>query len=154
MTIGYRIDKGVPLPKSAQKGGGRKPVYPFGRMEVGDSFFVPLTKATPHRIYNTAYQYTKRHGGSPKFKVRVVEGGCRCWRVKDDVVSYPAILRLSPEGTHYICNTCNRQWFLGEYPGCTPCQAAWNKVSCRFCGHKLVGGVCPVVRCAGAAKLI
>ncbi len=47
MTIGYRIDKGVPIPKSKQKGSGRNTIYPFGRMQVGDSFFVPLTKATP-----------------------------------------------------------------------------------------------------------
>ncbi len=153
MTTGYRIDKLIPIPKKRKSGIGRTPIYPFGRMKVGDSFFVPIKNATSKRIYNTSYQYTTRHGGSPRFIVRIVEGGCRCWRIEDKV-KFPVSPRLSPDGTYYICDHCRREWKPGVDPGCPECAAAWDEIQCSTCGHTLVGGVCPVVGCASASKLI
>ena len=38
----YRIQKNIPIPAKMPQ--GRKQIYPFDRMEVGDSFAVPLSK--------------------------------------------------------------------------------------------------------------
>ena len=40
MATAFKVERGVPLPEP--KGGPGAPAkYPFGDMEVGDSFFVP-----------------------------------------------------------------------------------------------------------------
>lgn len=71
------IEKSVPLPHL-----GRKHLYPFGDMEVGDSFLVPVAKHSA--VYGSASYYGKRN--KQKFAVRkLVEKGkpvARCWRVK------------------------------------------------------------------------
>jgi len=58
------IDRNIPMPSP----------YPFYRMEVGDSFFVPdhLTQD----VRRVCYQQAGR-----KFATRVVAGGLRIWRI-------------------------------------------------------------------------
>lgn len=78
MTI--QIDKGIPLaPSQPGKGGGRKTIYPWRQMEVGDSFFVP--DRTIRSFSGSAAQHRPR-----RFSMRtVVENGVsgiRIWRVK------------------------------------------------------------------------
>jgi hypothetical protein len=75
-----KIDKNVPIPKSSK---GRKPIYDFASMKVGDSFWVEGGHKKQVSILNAA----KRH--SPKkFKTQTVleickkARGIRCWRVK------------------------------------------------------------------------
>ena len=70
MTI--KIDKGIPMPtRSTEK-------YPFEKMEVGDSFFVP---GLGIRSVSTRVEDESRKSGR-KFKSRSVEGGVRVWRIK------------------------------------------------------------------------
>ena len=68
------IDKGIPIPPK-MGGSGKKPIFPWRDMEVGDSFFVAGKK----RFSGTATM-GQRIGG--KFVQRLVEGGCRIWRVE------------------------------------------------------------------------
>lgn len=37
----FAISKGIPIPARTRTGGGRESIYPWGALEVGDSFFVP-----------------------------------------------------------------------------------------------------------------
>lgn len=74
------INKGVPMPAIA---GGRK-IYPFGAMEIGESFFVPGVKSK--KVSAAAGAYQGRHGNLKKFSTRTVTEngvlGVRCWRVE------------------------------------------------------------------------
>lgn len=73
-----QIEKGIvcPPPQRASK-------YPFKTMEVGDSFFVPVTVAKAASIANGGKKALKAVGA--KFSIRsVVENevsGTRIWRV-------------------------------------------------------------------------
>jgi len=70
----YKIEKDVPLPEAYQ--GGRKTIYPYASMEVGDSFFVPNT--TQRQISGSVQTYQKLHG--VKFATRKDGDGVRIWR--------------------------------------------------------------------------
>lgn len=81
----YGIDKGVPLPKRR----GKEPhnfeptIYPFGAMQVGDSFFAP---GISNSAAVAAADYSRLHPGV-KFASRAFErdplkclAGHRIWR--------------------------------------------------------------------------
>lgn len=72
--MSIEIDKGIPIPIPEAKQ-GRPSKYPFGSMEVGDSFFAPSTS-----IGQTVSKMGKFLGR--KFICRTVEGGSRVWRVE------------------------------------------------------------------------
>ena len=85
----FEIEKGVPVP-AGKRGGGRKAIYPFDTMSVGDSFAVPrdkgVTKAggdvRQSTVSSCARLYARKHNPSAKFTVRVVdENTLRCWRI-------------------------------------------------------------------------
>lgn len=67
----FEIEKNVEVPTSAS-------MYPFGQMEIGDSFFVP--EAKHGGCAAAAYKFARENG--VKFSFRKVEGGRRIWRVK------------------------------------------------------------------------
>lgn len=69
------IDKNIPVPPSRR--GSGKSVYPFDKMELGDSFFVPKKKQSIMAAY--ARVVGKRKG--MKFITRVEADGVRVWRV-------------------------------------------------------------------------
>ncbi len=71
-----KIEKDIPIPKG--EGRGRKPHYPFGCMEVGDSVFFE-GKNTGSKEYVAANALGAYHG--KKFSGRTVDGGLRVWRV-------------------------------------------------------------------------
>lgn len=75
----YVIEKDIPVPKKTGWNGGWKgPVRRcLEALDVGDSFFVTLTRAG---IYAAAATAAK--GTGFKFTVRQVEGGFRVWRTK------------------------------------------------------------------------
>ncbi len=76
MESKYRIEKNIPPPEDSR--GLQK--YPFKKMEIGDSFFVPAGKAKSVRQQVQYYQ--KRSAEPVRFTVRQVEGGVRVWRVE------------------------------------------------------------------------
>ena len=65
------IDDGIPVPED-RRSAGRTERYPFSKLKVGQSFFVPGIKT----IGLTAVK--KRTGFA--FVLRQVEGGVRVWR--------------------------------------------------------------------------
>lgn len=74
-----KIDKGIPMPES---GAGRKRIYPFHELAVGDSFFAPNTT---HANVNGPAQRARQQTGR-KFALRKVTengvDGVRVWRVE------------------------------------------------------------------------
>lgn len=68
-----KIEKNVPMPKV---GSGRRTKYPFGDMDIGDSFSSP-----DQRVASASLHYGKRH--DKKFSMqRQPDGSYRTWRVK------------------------------------------------------------------------
>lgn len=72
----FTIEKGIPVAKSI--GRGRKNKYPFGAMEVGDSFFVKEGKGK--NISRVCCMYGKSL--TRRFTCRTVDGGVRVWRTE------------------------------------------------------------------------
>jgi len=69
------IRKGVPLPEPRKRG---KPArWPFGVMDVGDSFAFPAADVKSVRA--ALRRHCKVHGGS--YAVRQCAAGYGCWRV-------------------------------------------------------------------------
>lgn len=79
------IEKGLPIPKL--KGPGAKNKYPWGEMEIGDSFSVKLSN-NPDKIrlnlLNSAKNWSKYNNKNYKFKTRTIkeDGVVRIWRVE------------------------------------------------------------------------
>ena len=86
-----KIEKSIPLagrPASQNK----KPNYPYGEMEIGDSFFVAGDIESKRAVIG-AYGYSSRHAGF-KFAARAESGGLRIWRVEDPRTSQNAALSV------------------------------------------------------------
>ena len=65
----FKIEDGIPIPKPRQQ-------YPWLKMRVGQSFFVPGGKTKSLG----SIDYARKKTGF-KFTARTVEGGVRIWRV-------------------------------------------------------------------------
>lgn len=75
----FKIEKGIPIPPS-KGGAGRPTLYPFAKMEVGDSFTIESARKQQGRMCAIASDYGKRHG--MRFTVRTIgDGMLRVWRV-------------------------------------------------------------------------
>lgn len=76
-----KIEKGIER-SSTRLGTNSK--YPFGDMEVEDSFFIAKEEAFSRngycKVFSAASYFGKRNG--KKFMTRAVEGGFRVWRVE------------------------------------------------------------------------
>lgn len=66
----YNVERDVKMPEQR----GRSSVYPFGEMEVGDSF--AFEAETRHNVQRAASAYGSRN--NKKYSVR----GLRCWRTE------------------------------------------------------------------------
>lgn len=77
-----KIDKGVPIPERA-----RTPKYPWGDLEVGDSFFLPKEEddGKRYRAYIAAGSFTCNNAKGIRLKAIMREEGgkrgTRIWRV-------------------------------------------------------------------------
>ena len=74
----FKVEKAVKPFKPITARVGRRPIYPFGSMEVGDSFLVKQIE-NAQTARNSAWAYGKNHGR--KFTARTVENGLRIWRI-------------------------------------------------------------------------
>ncbi len=77
MNEKFKIESGVPMPTRT---GGRRCVYPLGKMSVGDSFL--LSKDDLDRVRTAVSYYGKRN--HKKFSIRKVDPVTkeyRCWRI-------------------------------------------------------------------------
>lgn len=70
----YKIDKDVPRPKS---GSGRRLMYPWDKMEVGDSILFEKEKGKS--AAESAHAYGRKRG--QVYQSKAVEGGVRVWRI-------------------------------------------------------------------------
>jgi hypothetical protein len=78
VAIDFKIESGVPLPEPVS---GRAS-YPFGSMNVGDSFFVAAAHddlLARDRLASAASYFGIRN--KMKFARRKVDGGFRVWRL-------------------------------------------------------------------------
>jgi len=79
MAIKYKVDKKLPMPTFRTRTSSR---YPFGEMDVGDSFHVPsIDVASGKSLRQTSYAANRKHQGKV-FRVADAEGGFRVFRVK------------------------------------------------------------------------
>lgn len=72
------IDKSVPLPDDRQPQPGRRTVFPWGTMEVGESFVV--TERNRMSAASSASQYKKAHPGWEYTSLKQEDGTIRFWR--------------------------------------------------------------------------
>lgn len=89
-----KIDKGIPIPSA--RTGGRVFVqkYPFGDMEIGDSFLIKknLSKSNKLRVKQASNirsslahclrKYNKRRENPIQITTRTLDEGMRVWRIK------------------------------------------------------------------------
>lgn len=75
-----KIDSDIPLPSPAKSNGGRKPMFPWAELQVGQSFLAP--KGTrPVNLHQARVRAQKVTGF--KFAIRKMPGGgIRVWRVE------------------------------------------------------------------------
>lgn len=72
------INDDIPLPPPGSSG-GRKPIWPWKVMEIGESFLMPEDRIATNSAVRAASRAGK--GTGRKFATRSVEGGVRVWRV-------------------------------------------------------------------------
>jgi len=74
----FAIEKNVPLIDPGKR--GRRNIYPFHKMEVGDSFFSPSDADVKYnRGQSAAFAHASRY--KVKFITQAVDGGVRIFRV-------------------------------------------------------------------------
>lgn len=74
-----QIEKGVPMPE-IRPGGGRRPKYPWLKLEIGDSFILPIEKIKIHNARHLVQETEKRY--NLKFVTEKTDAGLRVWRAK------------------------------------------------------------------------
>ncbi len=68
-----KIDKNIDIPEY------KNTTYPFGELEIGDSFLVDTVTKTSQ--FSSFVSYARLKTGK-KFVTRAVEGGVRVWRTE------------------------------------------------------------------------
>lgn len=79
-----KVETGVPIPERARSS-GRPSLYPWAKMEVGSSFFVPLPagetlKQLSVTLRTSASSRGRRHGEEYVVRASRKERGVRVWR--------------------------------------------------------------------------
>lgn len=79
-----QIEKNVPIPKA---GAGRKPKYPFEKMEVGDSFFAKVNGhksafTLQNSLLGVGRKFLKENKKGWVLQSAVEGDGVRIWRTK------------------------------------------------------------------------
>jgi hypothetical protein len=75
----YEVKNNIPPPKVS--GRGRKNVYPFHTMQVGEYFEVPFEKGKQSSLMACAKNFCNRRQPTWMFTSSVVDGVVRVWRV-------------------------------------------------------------------------
>ena len=75
-----KIEKNIPIPPS---GRGRCRIYPYHKMEIGDSFYIPEKKRSAQQSISGSFAlFIEKHKPDWKFTCRRWKDGLRVWRVK------------------------------------------------------------------------
>jgi hypothetical protein len=79
----YKVDKGITMERKRSI----SIRFPFDKMKIGDSFYIPKEDqdpmAVPASIYSAANSYNRAHGTKIKMAVRKDEKGTRVFRIQD-----------------------------------------------------------------------
>lgn len=75
----YKIEKRIPFPTDIATGRGRKSIWPFTPMEIGDSI-LETDSEKRKRASKAAYNHARNH--NRKYAARILPEGLRIWRVK------------------------------------------------------------------------
>ena len=75
----YPIATDIPIPKKPGRQ-GRVVTFPWERLEIGHSFFVPGDRS--YKTGNFWCKWAMKEWPTKRFIYRKVEGGCRIWRVE------------------------------------------------------------------------
>ena len=70
-----KVEKGIKIPKPKHRR------YPWTKMGVGDSFFVPCERHEKVKVATSILQ-AARHQRPARYITRVVDGGIRVWRIE------------------------------------------------------------------------
>ena len=73
----FKLEKDIPIPAKQMR--KKQSIYPFNKMEVGDSFIVPLNKIKTMR---TAIAHYKKRHPEWSYASRTLQEGFRIWRIK------------------------------------------------------------------------
>lgn len=81
----FKIEKGIPLQSLPPR--PRKELYPFAKMEIGDSFFIPCNNRAQaiqksYSIKSSLKQRQKTFNSPIEVQTFYDETGVRCWRIK------------------------------------------------------------------------
>ena len=81
-----KIDKKIAPPKG---GTGRRRIYPFDKMNVGDSFHISIENRKNNNLnylrnslLGSANSWANRHRKDYRFITKIQEAGVRIWRIK------------------------------------------------------------------------
>uniref|UniRef100_A0A6M3LZ78 Uncharacterized protein n=1 Tax=viral metagenome TaxID=1070528 RepID=A0A6M3LZ78_9ZZZZ len=85
----YKIDKNIPIPSKLK--------YPFGEMEIGDSFEIDVGEDSTEHVSATTreaiWRFRKNHP-LLKFSLRTIdEKHIRCWRIENKMESIDIVLK-------------------------------------------------------------
>jgi len=76
----FKIEKEVKIPSKFERYMSK---YPFGEMEVGDSFIAgEPTKQVLARVSNAATRWAKQNANGHVFTCRTTNDGVRIWRTR------------------------------------------------------------------------
>jgi hypothetical protein len=75
----FQVEKAVEIPRK-KTGPQKGSIYPFEKMEVGDSFKFPKDKYV--RITSAANQFSRSKKRKVRFTVRANGKSARIWRIK------------------------------------------------------------------------
>lgn len=73
------LESGLPVPPPSN--GGRPERYPFTKMKVGESFFIPTDEK--ERTRSAVLGAARLRLGAGRVATRSVDGGLRVWRIKE-----------------------------------------------------------------------
>jgi hypothetical protein len=78
--IKYKLEKKVPMPEFRARLSSSR--YPFGEMEVGDSFYVPAADVSSKASLKSSASVAQKRFGGKVFRVADEKGGYRVFRLK------------------------------------------------------------------------
>lgn len=94
-----KIIKGIEIPSN--KDWDKRRVYPFHKMEYGDSFVFNATNTRDpvyNKIYTAANNFAKRRGNKIKFKfAEIKEGTYGCWLLDNKEIKHNRKARVTKD---------------------------------------------------------
>ena len=72
----YKIEKNIPIPLR----GGESSPFPFSKMEIGDSFLIPINQRS--KMQSRLYKYLQENKDKAFISRRTDDNNVRVWRIK------------------------------------------------------------------------